>query len=185
MALALVVMFVGLGLLACNKTDDNLMVDPGVDEYGVEIGTIQNYHETGCEVTVKKYPQTRTGFIDEVYEFSVDKPGIGNVQFIITMEELPGENKIVVTQYDEFWNEIVAVVYSEGLLSDVIVSDGDMSSAVTRGWFGDFWDCAKVEYRRIEKIIDEDDDLHLWCAIVDYAGACTVNSLAITAIRCF
>lgn len=183
--LIVVVTFIG-GLVCCEKSDKSLKTEPEQDEYGVQIGTIPDYYGTGCTVTVEKQPLTRTSFVDEVYVFSVDKPERGNLQFIITMEEIPDENKIVITQYDELWNEIVAVVYTDKLLSDIIVADDNSEvDAMTRGWFGDFWDCSKARYREIEAIIEEDDDAHLWCAIVDYAGICTISSLAITAIDCF
>lgn len=176
----------GLGLVCCNKPEDNSKAEPEIDSYGVEIGTYENYHGTGCVVTVKKQPQTRTGFIDEVYVFSVDKPGKGRCEFFITMEEIPDDNKVVFTQFDEFWNEVVTVIYADKHLTDIIVAEDDPEmSVMTRGWFGDFWNCAKTRYREVEKVIEEDDDVHFWCAIVDYTGACTVSSLAISAIDCF
>lgn len=147
------------------------------------LGVIDDYYGTGCQVEVQKQPSTRTGIVDEMYEFTVNKPGKSDLRFIITIEEDPNDNTISVKQYDEFWNEIVAVIYTHGRLTDVVVSDND--SIETRGWFSDFWDCSKVRYREIEKVIEEDDDVHLWCAIVDYVGACTISSLAITAINCF
>ncbi len=179
-------LLLGWGLVCCSKSESNVGTEPDLDAYGVEIGTYENYHGTGCTVTVKKQPQVRTSFIDEVYIFSVDKPGKGTCEFFITMEEIPDDNKIVITQFDEFWNEIVAVVYTDRYLTDIIVAeDNPETLAMTRGWFGNFWNCAKMRYREVEKVIEEDDDVHFWCAIVDYAGACTISSLAISAIDCF
>lgn len=176
----------GMGMVSCVRSTDNLKSNPEVDDYGVQIGTITNYYDTGCTVTVKKQTQTRTSFIDEVYEFSVEKPEKGSLRFIITMEEIPEENIIMVTQYDEFWNKIVAFVYTDKHLTDIIIEDASSEASIaTRGWFGDLWDCSKARYKEIEKIIEDDDDANFWCGIVEYTGACTVSSVAISVIDCF
>lgn len=172
-----------LAFVRCESSDNSQNRDPEIDEFGVMLGVIDDYYGTGCQVEVQKKTSTRSGFIDEVYEFAVNKPGKGDLRFIITIEEDPNDDTISVKQYDEFWNEIVAVIYTHGHLTNVVVSDNGQIE--TRGWLNNFWNCSKARYREIEKVIEEDDDMHLWCAIVDYIGACTISSLAITAIDCF
>jgi len=86
---SLIVFFVGLlAFVCCESSDNNQNRIPEIDEYGVMLGVIDDYYGTGCQVEVQKQPSTRTGIVDEMYEFTVNKPGKGDLRFIITIEEI-------------------------------------------------------------------------------------------------
>lgn len=182
--LLLLCLFIG-SMFGCSKDAEKQQATCEVDEYGVEIGTIADYHGTGCIVTIDKQSDTRSGIIDEVYEFTVDKQEKGQLRFLITMEEV-SNNQIVITQFDEFWNEIVSITFTkDGIATGIAIGDENDYDIMTRGWFNNFWNCSKARYREIEEVIEKDDDVHLWCGIADIWACCTISSLAITAIDCF
>lgn len=172
-----------LCLFGCEKSE-KVEIQNEIDRYGVELGTIENYDGTGCTVSIKKQATTRSSYIDEIYEVEVEKPGKEPLDFIVTLEEIPGEGKVVATQFDEDWNEMVAIVYEDKEISDIVVNDElpPMTTESLRSW----WRCTAEKYRIRKDLLYADAGSGLACDLSDvlFVGACTVGTFLRSATNC-
>ena len=171
-----------LCLFGCEKSE-KVEIQNEIDPYGVELGTIENYEGTGCTVIIKKQATTRSSYMDEVYEVKVEKPEKEPLDFIVTLEEIPAEGKVVATQYDEYWNEMVAIVYEDKEISDIVVND-ELPPMTTES-LGSWWRCTAATYRIRKEFIQADASLDLLCDLSNLvAGSCVVGTFLRSATSC-
>lgn len=122
--------------------------------------------------------------MDEVYGVVVEKQGKDTLEFIITLEEIPGENRVVATQYDEFWNEMVAIVYEDKEIRDITVNEEIPPTASTNG-FRSWWACTTMKYKLRKEVIEADASLDLLCDLSNIAmGSCYAGTFLRAATSC-